>query len=67
MVCTTQQLVGALVFATISIWTRFGHPSNWWDYSVIKSNISDVAIDSVGMDVRVKFGDTVLNGGRPNY
>ena len=28
---------------------------------MIKSNISDVAVDLVVMDVRVKFGDSVLN------
>ena len=32
--------------------------------SMIKFNISDVAVDQVGMDVRVKFGNSILNNGR---
>ena len=50
-VWATQQLVVALVFETSGLWANFGHPSNCLDYSVIKSNITDVAVDQVGMDV----------------
>ena len=31
---------------------------------MIKSNISDVAVDKVGMDVRVKFGDSMCKSDR---
>ena len=36
----------------------------WPSQHMMKSNISDVAVHEVGMDVRVKFGDSVLNSGR---
>ena len=61
---TTQQLVGALAFATIGVCANFSHPSNCWEYSIIKSNISDVAVDYVDMVLRVKFGDFRLTSGR---
>ena len=35
-----------------------------WDYSFIKFNISDVAVDQVGMDVHERFGDSRLISGR---
>ena len=60
---TTQQLVGAFVSATIDVRVKFGYPSNCSEYSIIKSNISDVALDQVGKDDPVKFSDYMLNSG----
>ena len=33
-------------------------------HSMIMSTISDVAADKIGMDIIVKFGDSILNSGR---
>ena len=42
---TTQQLISALIFATFGGLENFGHSSNCWDYSMIKPNTSNVAVD----------------------
>ena len=47
-----------------SIWANFDQPSNCGDYNMMKYNISDVAVDLVGIDDRVKFGDSMLNSGQ---
>ena len=52
----------ALVLQKIGALANFGHPSNCWDYTTIKSNVSDVAVNEVGMDVHIKFGDSWSNG-----
>ena len=59
---TAQQLVCVLVFATIGVRANSGHPSNCLDSSMIKSNVSDVAVDYDGLDVRVKCGDSRSSG-----
>ena len=57
----TQAIGGRSRFCKDYRTEKCGQPSNRWDYSMIKYNISDV---TVGMDVRVKLGDSMSKSGR---